>query len=152
MLNRRYFLAALAGSALAADTPPTRVAKVVKLFKSPETVNKVRPTNIPPYPNPRFPRRLWYLWSATRLAVMCESGVEEAEAVVSAALGAAQARAESHLLAAGALGAMRRQGGPGDRRAVGGTGCWRPRACPGASAKFVDALLPQRISNPSSPK
>ncbi len=38
MLNRRYFLAALAGSALAApaDNPPTRVAKVTKLFKSPE--------------------------------------------------------------------------------------------------------------------
>ena len=37
MLNRRYFLAALAGSALATPPePPTRVAKVVKLFRSPE--------------------------------------------------------------------------------------------------------------------
>jgi hypothetical protein len=40
---------------------------------------------------------------------MCESAVEEADAVVSAALGSAQERAESHLLAAGGLGARRRQ-------------------------------------------
>jgi len=91
-------------------------------------VSKILPTNIPPYPTQDFRDDFWYWWSATRLAVMCESGVEEA--VVSAALGSAQERAESHLLAAGALGAMRRQGGS------------RAHAR-GASAKF--APLPLRI-------
>jgi hypothetical protein len=45
---------------------------------------------------------------------MAESGVEEADAVVSAALGSAQARQAAHLLAAGALGATRRKGGAGN--------------------------------------
>ena len=98
-------------------------------------MSKIRPANIPPYPTQDFRDDFWYWWSATRLAVMCESGLEEAEAVVSAALGSAQEWAESHLLAAGALGAMRRQGGS------------RAHA-QGASAKFVDAPLPLRISNP----
>ena len=66
---------------------------------------------------------------------MSGRGVEEAGAVVSATLGSAQERRAAQLLAAGAVGAARREGGAGERRAVGRIGRrrMRERAAVGAA-------------------
>src|SRR5260370_10052760 len=72
---------------------------------------------------------------ARRERLSCaRGGVEEADAVGSAAPGSAQERQAAHLLHLGAGAAAWRQGGAGNRRAGGGALRRWPRACPAAGA------------------